>query len=98
MPVMHMCEELVPILHDEKKSHQFFTGVTNTFQLFTRQIFFYRNIESKKEGKDQELIQSRTTPDPGYIVPMGSDNKTSQTRAKRSALSQQVTPKYRDWP
>ena len=24
------------------------------------------NILSKKEGKDQETIQSRTTPDPGY--------------------------------
>ena len=24
------------------------------------------SIHSKKEGKDQELIQSSTTPDPGY--------------------------------
>ena len=38
----------------------------------------------RKGGQDQESIQSSTTPDPEY------HNKTSQTRAKRSALSQQV--------
>ena len=28
---------------------------------------FHENVnKSKKEGKDQELIQSSTTPDPGY--------------------------------
>ena len=32
--------------------------------------------ESKKGGKDQELIQSSTTPDPGYH--MGSDTNTSK--------------------
>ena len=50
----------------------------------------YAMIQSKKEGKDQESIQSSTTPDPGYQC----HNKTSQTRAKRSALSQQVTTRY----
>ena len=50
--------------------------------------FFY--FKSKKEGKDQESIQSSTTPDPGYQ--WESDNVT--TRAKRSALSQQMTTRY----
>ena len=26
----------------------------------------YQNKQSKKDGKDQETIQSSTTPDPGY--------------------------------
>ena len=48
--------------------------------------------ESKKGGKDQESIQSSTTPDPGYL--MGKEqphNLTPQMIAKRSGLSQQVT-------
>ena len=32
--------------------------------------------ESKKEGKDQESIQSRTTPDPGYQWESKSFNKS----------------------
>ena len=48
--------------------------------------------ESKKGGKDQESIQSSTTPDPGYKMGMEQPhNLTPQTRSKRSALSQQVT-------
>ena len=44
-------------------------------------------FESKKGGKDQELmIQSSTTPDP--------HKQTSQTRAKRSVFSQQVTTRH----
>ena len=35
-------------------------------------VFYY--IKSKKKGKDQESIQSSTTPDPGYQ--WGSDNLT----------------------
>ena len=43
-------------------------------------------------GKDQELIQSSTSPDPGYHMgKWQKHNRTSQTRAKRSALSQHVT-------
>ena len=53
---------------------------------------FTRHRQSKKEGKDQELIRSSTTPDPGYQ--WESENVTSQTRAKRSALSQQVTTRH----
>ena len=44
-------------------------------------------IQSKKDSKDQESIQSSTTPVPGYQM----GHLTSQTRAKRSALSLQVT-------
>ena len=43
-------------------------------------------FQSKKDGNDQETIQSRTTPDPGY---QNTINTTKRT--KRSALSQQVT-------
>ena len=47
---------------------------------------------SKNGGKDQESIQSSTTPDLGYHMgKWQKHNLTSQTRAKRSALSQQVT-------
>ena len=47
--------------------------------------------QSREEGKDQELIQSSATPDPldpGYH--MGKLQITHR-RAKKSALSQQVT-------
>ena len=46
--------------------------------------------QSKKDGKDQESIQSSTRPDPRYQ--WESDNITS--RDKRSALSQQVTTRH----
>ena len=52
--------------------------------------------QSKKEGKDQELVQLSTTPDSGY---QSESNKLtiihSQTRAKRSALSQQVITRHK---
>ena len=44
-------------------------------------------IKVKKDGKDQETIQSSTTPHPGVT----KIQNTSPTRAKRSSLSQQVT-------
>ena len=40
----------------------------------TGKLFSSFLIQSKKEGKDQELIQSSTTPDPGYQ--WESDNVT----------------------
>ena len=44
--------------------------------------------QSKKGSKDQESIQSSTTPVPGYHMGKWQKyNKTSQTRGKRSALS-----------
>ena len=50
--------------------------------------------QSKKDGKDQESIQSSTTPDPWYQ--WESDNVTIRhhKREPRSALSQQVTIKH----
>ena len=51
--------------------------------------------KSKKEDKDQEAIQSSTTPDPGYKwESYNVKKKTSQTRVKRSTLSQQVTTRH----
>ena len=48
--------------------------------------------ESKKGGKDQESIQSGSTRDPGHQMgKLQPHNLTPQTRAKRLALSQQVT-------
>ena len=44
-----------------------------------------------EEGKDQELIQSSTTPDPGHQ--WESDN--FKIRPKRSALSQPVTTRHK---
>ena len=50
--------------------------------------------QSKKEGKDQESIQSHTTPYPGYQLE--SDNVTIRhhTREPRGQLSQQVTTRH----
>ena len=48
--------------------------------------------KSKKGGKDQKSTQLSTTPDPKYHMRKWQKyNLTSQTRAKKSALSQQVT-------
>ena len=41
-------------------------------------------IKNKEEGKDQESIQSSSTPDPG------TQANTTHKKAKRLALSQQV--------
>ena len=46
----------------------------------------YNYFESKKEGKDQESIQSSTTPDPGYQ--WESDNVTINITNE----SQEVSP------
>ena len=41
-------------------------------------------MQSKEEGKDQESIQSSTTPDPGHhIGKMTQTKKTSHTREPR---------------
>ena len=54
-------------------------------------------MRSKKGGKDQESIQSSTTPDPEYHTGKWQKHyQTSQTRAKRQALSQQVTTRQRE--
>ena len=53
------------------------------------------SLKSKKKGKDQELIQSNTTPDTGYHMGKWKLHiQISQTRAMRSALSQQVTTRH----
>ena len=44
--------------------------------------FDENNFESKKEGKDQESIQSSTTPDPGYQ--WESDNFTIRHHKRES--------------
>ena len=44
-----------------------------------------RKLESKKEGKDQESIQSSTTPDPGYHCE--SDNFTIRHYNERIEVS-----------
>ena len=46
---------------------------------------------SKEEGKDQESIQSSTTPDPGHHMGKTQENITQKRVAKMLALSQQVT-------
>ena len=45
-----------------------FPGHTNliTILLVLLKTLFFGHGGSKKEGKDQESIQSSTTPDPGY--------------------------------
>ena len=42
-------------------------------------------IQSKKDGKDQESIQSSTTPDPGYLW---KSNKLTASHHKRELRSQ----------
>ena len=42
-------------------------------------------VQENREGKDQELIQSGTTPDPGYHMGKGQiHNKLSYTGEPRS--------------
>ena len=53
-----------------------------------------QNNQSKERCKDQELIQSSTTPDPGYQWESDKLTEDTPNRAKRSALSQQVTTKH----
>ena len=50
--------------------------------------------QSKERCKDQELIQSSTTPDPGYQWESDKLTEDTPNRAKRLALSQQVTTKH----
>ena len=52
----------------------------------------YVQYETKNGGKDHESKQSSTTPDTGYKMGQEqSHNLKPQTRAKKSAHSQQVT-------
>ena len=54
-------------------------------------------IESKEEGKDQESIQSSTTPDTGHRMEMTKHKENiTYKRAKRSALTQQVTKRLQE--
>ena len=49
-------------------------------------------INSKEEGRDQELIQSNITPDPGrHMGKWQTQGKNTYKIVKRSAFSQQVT-------
>ena len=76
---------------DSSQSH-WVGDILNTIHKYNNAIKVNR---SKKEDKDHESIQSSTTPDPRYQ--WESDNFTirhHKTRAKRSALSQQVTTRH----
>ena len=48
-------------------------------------------IQSKKDGKDQESIQSGTTPDPGY---QWESNKLTARHHKRELRSQDILQIY----
>ena len=68
------------------------------YQLFTfygdsiMKLWIFANIQRKEEGKDQESIQSSTTPDPEHHMGKRKNaGNITYKRAKRSALSQQVT-------
>ena len=50
--------------------------------------------QSKKEGKDQESIQSSTTPDPGYQWESDNAIIRHHKQEPRSVLSQQVTTRH----
>ena len=57
-----------------------------------------RDSKSKEEGKDQESIQSSTTPYPRHQnrkVTKTQENITYK-RAKRAALSQKVIPRLQE--
>ena len=59
-------------------------------------VDFY--FKSKKNENYQESTQSSTTPDPGYHMGKWQNhNLISQTRAKSSAISQQVTTDAKAW-
>ena len=54
--------------------HKYYIEVKCQGQVYSKSIIWLVN-SNKKEGKDQESIQSSTTPDPGYQ--WESDNSTS---------------------
>ena len=61
---------------------------------FLKYCMYYK---SKRGGEDHDSIQSDTKPDPGYHMgKWQKHNKTSQTRAKRSAFSQQVNTRQQN--
>ena len=52
------------------------------------------NSQSKKEGKDQESIQSSTTPDPGYQCESG--NFTIRNHKREPRGQQDTKPKIHE--
>ena len=84
---LKMCVLTLPknfLTHYMKHTH-FLFGLTHIHCIITK---------SKERCKDQELIQSSTTPDPGYQWESDKLTEDTPNRAKRSALSQQVTTKH----
>ena len=80
----------------QKRTSRFVKGYynyeTQTNQTNKTCLLGFANRQSKKDSKNQESIQSTTTPVPEY-QPNGKVTKSqqsSQTRAKRSALSLQM--------
>ena len=51
-------------------------------------------IQSKKEGKHQELIQSSTTPDPGSNVKVTTSQIDITNENQDVSLSQQMTTRH----
>ena len=41
-------------------------GISKSFHSFLFKLCIMIDVQSKKDDKDQESIQSSTTPDPGY--------------------------------
>ena len=60
-------------------------------------FFMSAYIQSREEGKDQELIQSSTTFDLGYQSDKYTRKHHTQERsAKKSVIAQQVTTRVQD--
>ena len=82
-----------PFKHSDRKQCLSSTP-SKDYKIFFKcaQLQCMKNIIQKGGGKDQESIQSCTTPEPGYHMGTWLKHKlTPQTNAKRSAFSQQVT-------
>ena len=50
-------------------------------------MYFYVSNKSKEEGRDQESIQSSTTPDPGHLM---NTRKHHTQKNQELSLSHQV--------
>ena len=77
-----LCKMKIKMLILILPSFSFFPSVTLIYYTWT---FFLSKIsqQSKKEGKDQESIQSITEPDPGYQWESDNVTNTHQKRESR---------------
>ena len=87
---MRSCHEVIPLNHPR----HFMSQVIRWYDLI-HSMRYSTQDQSKKEGKDQESIQSSTTPDPGYR--WESDNFTIRHYKQVTNINGPQCEKTRLW-